>query len=103
MRLGNRMKRLSRRDVEELSAASVKLAQAAATIQRSGANYVPAVMQLLTEANDAIVGIRDRALATVKRVLEAMEDRADDAARAKAAEQPAAPAGWPGSGEQPKE
>lgn len=103
MRLGNRMKRLSRRDIEELSAASVKLAQAASTIQRSGANYVPAVIQLLTEANDSIVGLRDRALATVERVIESMKDRAYAEARAKGAEPTAAPAGWPGGGEQPKE
>ena len=103
MRIGNRMKRLSRRDIEELSAASVKLAQAAATIQRSGANYVPAVVQLLTEANDSIVGLRDRALATITRVLERLEDRADAEARAKAPTDVAMPAGWPGGGEQPKE
>ena len=97
------MKRLSRRDVEELSAASVKLAQAAATIRATKTNYVPAVIQLLVEANDTIVGIRDRALAVVKRILEAAEDQLDQEARARSSSSAAVPAGWPGSEEKPQE
>lgn len=97
------MKRLSRRDIEELGAASVKLSQAAATIRATKANYVPAVIQLLSEANDTIVGIRDRALATVKRIVEAAEDRIDQEARAAAAPSSSVPAGWPGADREPTE
>ena len=97
------MKRLSRRDVEELGAASVKLAKAAATIRATKANYVPAVIQLLSEANDTIVGIRDRALATVQRIVQAAEDRLDQEAREQGAVAPSMPAGWPGTEGKPEE
>jgi len=95
MQLSNRMMRLSRKDIEDLSAASVKLSEVAATIQGTKANYVPACTQLLREANDIVVAIRDRALATLQRVLARLDDRADAAAAAEATSSPAAPAGWP--------
>jgi hypothetical protein len=97
------MKRMSQREIEDLGSASQKLAQVAETIRLTKANYAPSCIQLLIEANDIIVGIRDRALATVTRVIEQHEDQLDEEARERARAADAAPAGWPGGGEKPQE
>jgi hypothetical protein len=93
--ISNRMKRISLREVEELGQASVKLAEVAAAIRLSKGAHVPACIQLLIEANDIIIGIRDRALKTVQHILARADDRLDAAAREKAAEDDITPAGWP--------
>lgn len=79
------MPRIGKRDIEDLSAASVALAEAAATIQATKSAYVPAVIALLRQANDVILRIRDRGLAAVVRLTAKADDQLDQEAREKAA------------------
>lgn len=99
MEIGPRMPRIGKRDIEDLSAASVALAEAAATIQATKSAYVPAVIALLRQANETILRIRDRGLAAVVRLNAKRDDQLDKEAREKSSAEaaggesdPAAPA-----------
>ena len=90
-------------DVERLTTASAALASVADTIKSTKANYVPAAVQLLIEANDVIIAMRDRGLRPIANYLQkhggpvprAFTTEKPDAEQARE-DQPAA-AGWPGA------
>ncbi len=67
--LGHNMARFRRRDIEDLTAVSVKLAEVAGAIQQVRSPWSGAAVQLLRESNEIVLSVRDRALAKMQRYL----------------------------------
>jgi C4-dicarboxylate-specific signal transduction histidine kinase len=99
-RVHDNLARLRVRDIEALTAASVALTEAAATIERSTSAWKHAVLQLMRSANETIIEQRDRGLSRINAFLAHQDDRADGEARARQAAADAhqapqiAPPGW---------
>jgi len=83
------MARFRRRDIEDLSAVSVKLAEVAGAIQQVRSPWSGTAVQLLRESNEIVLSVRDRALAKMMRYLEK---------RGMEVAQPDTDAGGPGGG-----
>jgi len=71
-------------EVEALTRASTAIVGAATTIKATKGAYVAAVIELLSEANDSVLAVRDRGLTRIQRSLAKMNDRLDREARQKA-------------------
>jgi hypothetical protein len=84
MSIHDNLARIRMVDVEALTKASTALVGAAATIKASKGAYVPAVIELLSEANETILAVRDRGLGRIQRYLAKMNDRLDREAGQKA-------------------
>ncbi len=78
------MARMRPRDVEDLTAASLKLQEVTNVIQAWKSPAAAPTISMLRDVNDVVTRVRDRGLTKMQRVLGKIGDQLDQEARAKA-------------------
>jgi hypothetical protein len=86
MKVGHYLPRLTKRDIEDLTVASLKCAEVATAIQATKSPWSATAVQQLRDVNDIVLRLRDRAATRMTKVLERIGDQLDAEARAKASD-----------------